>query len=266
MLRDFKRQIRKLLGLPATSDVGELAKLLKPLRRQTEIILGHKISAAVITIPHLAALYEEDLRDLFDYLGLTYLAGHPYWYGNRFCEAAATYAGNGFGLCSNFTDVRRCKIEEQDMPREYVLSITYTRSALTSSMARFGGGFNSQAFERPIVNDFTLGYEARHDNPNEDHYWSRVKDILQKPFVQENNFIPTGPVSRIFVYGECAEEAKFKTVLEEAFGSMLPNNPPIIMNNSLSSPAIGAAEMAMRISAGVGVPKTDIDDGHDNDL
>jgi len=78
MVRDFKRQIRKLFGVPATNDVGELAKLLKPLRRQAESILGPKISAAVITTPHMAALYEEDLRDLFDYLGLTYLAGHPY--------------------------------------------------------------------------------------------------------------------------------------------------------------------------------------------
>jgi len=112
-------------------------------------------------------------------------------------------------------------------------------------MAKFGGGFNSQAFERPIVNDFTLGYEVRHDNPNEDYYWSRVKEVLQKPFLQENKFVPTRPISKIFVYGKCAEEAKFKAVLEEAFGSMLPNNPQIIMKNSLFVPATGAAEMAL---------------------
>lgn len=134
--RDRPRQIargaRKATSLPATSDVDELARLILALRSSLETHLGgHKISGAAVTIPLLAALYQEDLEDAFEYAGLLYIPHYPYWYGSLFHETSAVYVGNGFGLCSNYTDPIGCERERKNplhQPiNENVLSVSYTR-------------------------------------------------------------------------------------------------------------------------------------------
>jgi hypothetical protein len=84
--RQLRRSARKMLGLPASSDVGELAGMINGLRAAVEKYLGRPISAASITIPHLYALYQEDLEDAFEYLGLIYLDSWPYWQGGLLSE------------------------------------------------------------------------------------------------------------------------------------------------------------------------------------
>jgi hypothetical protein len=59
------RDSRKKLGLPASKDVGTLSEVIKALQKDAETFVGQPISAATISIPHLAALYGEDLHDAF---------------------------------------------------------------------------------------------------------------------------------------------------------------------------------------------------------
>jgi hypothetical protein len=70
--KQFVLRAKPQAGLPASPDVGELAKLIAFLRSAVEAYLGgRKISGAVATIPHLAAMYQEDLEDAFEYVDLS---------------------------------------------------------------------------------------------------------------------------------------------------------------------------------------------------
>ncbi len=82
-----------------------MAILIAMLRSAVEKYLGQTISGAAVTLPHLPALYGEDLEDAFEYLGLIHLTSSPYWLAQRYCEPGAVYAGHGFGLCTNYTDI-----------------------------------------------------------------------------------------------------------------------------------------------------------------
>jgi hypothetical protein len=96
------RRLRKLLGFPASSDVGILSRLLDPLREQVEKRLRRKISSAIVT--NLAALYDEDIVDATDYAGLTSLHTKFAGVGSQPHEASMAYAGQCLGLCSSYTD------------------------------------------------------------------------------------------------------------------------------------------------------------------
>ena len=55
------RRIRETIGLPVSTNVGRLSTIIKELRTIVELQLGHEVSAIMITIPSIAALYDEDL-------------------------------------------------------------------------------------------------------------------------------------------------------------------------------------------------------------
>ena len=68
--RQRLRRERKAQGLPASEDVGTLSVMLRALRDAAESYLGHEISSALAATPNLVALYQEDVDDAFEYLGL----------------------------------------------------------------------------------------------------------------------------------------------------------------------------------------------------
>jgi hypothetical protein len=68
--RQMRRRLRKILGFPASRDVGILSRLLDPLREQVEERLGRKVRSAVVTSPNLVALYDEDILDAMEYAGV----------------------------------------------------------------------------------------------------------------------------------------------------------------------------------------------------
>lgn len=60
----------KWLGFPASADVGRLSRLIRPLMEQAQKHLGAKITEGVVTWSRVKALYEEDLLDGMEYVGL----------------------------------------------------------------------------------------------------------------------------------------------------------------------------------------------------
>lgn len=249
--RQVAREARKTVGLPATSDVGELAKLILALRSSVETHLGgRKISGAAVTIPLLAALYQEDLEDAFEYAGLIYIPHYPYWYGGLFYEAGAAYIGNGFGLCSNYTDPVGCDRERRNPPHqpmnENVLSVSYTRGLLTSTWASEGMWFSYPAPEGPVVADLNLGWDKRDENPNEEYYLASVRDAIITPVLEANRYI-LRETNKVLLHGECALNEWFQNLLREAVNGVLPKKPEIFALDPVFSSARGAAEMAKRV-------------------
>lgn len=186
--RKIARGARKATGLPATSDVSEPARLIVALRYSVESHLGRqRIAGAAVTIPLLAALYQENLEDAFEYAGLLYIPHYPYWYGGVFHETGAVYVGNGFGLCSNYTDPVGCDLERKNPPHQPTnqnfVSVSYTRGLLTSTWATEGMWFSYPASEGP-------GWDKRKDNRNNYNSNAPVSPSLPPP-LQNNKRDPT---------------------------------------------------------------------------
>lgn len=203
-----------------------------------------------MTIPLLAALYQEDLEDAFEYAGLIYIPHYPYWYGGLFHETGAVYVGNGFGLCSNYTDPVGCDRERKNPPHqpmnENVLSVSYTRGLLTSTWASEGMWFSYPAPEGPVVADLNLGWDKRNDNPDEEYYWAAVRDAIITPVLEANKYI-SRQTNKVLLHGDCTLIERFQNVLREAVEGVLPNKPEVFAFDPVYSSARGAAEMAKRV-------------------
>ena len=159
MLRQSLRKARETIGLPASPDVGHLAKMLADLRTLVEEQIGEPIESAGAATLNLVALYPEDLQDAFEYVGLRYLT-FPTRYDILYATGAA-YTRYGYGLCSNYTDRIACRQEQVDMPFDVVMAALYTRTALTVSLSVMKSAY--YLFE-PVyrhLTDFSLGYDAR---------------------------------------------------------------------------------------------------------
>lgn len=237
--------------MPASSDVGELAKLITSLRSAVEAHLdGYRISGAVATIPHLAAIYQEDLKDAFEYVGLIYLPSYPYWYGGIFPESGAAYTANGFGLCSNYTDQASCEEEKRNPPNqpshEHILSISYTTGILTSTWSLESMGFSYPGSDEFKLIDLNLGWDKRNENPNDKYYWEAVRDAILTPALKGKSFYHQNP-SKIILHGDCSTDKRFQEVLGEIVNGVLGNTPQIFQMDPVYSAARGAAEMAKRV-------------------
>lgn len=103
MPRKSARLALKSLGLPASYEVGVFARVIQHLRSQLEFDFGISISEAVFTSSHLLALYQDDLEDAAENLGIKDV--DPRWNSKPiFWQTAAAYAGHGLGLCKHWRD------------------------------------------------------------------------------------------------------------------------------------------------------------------
>ncbi|KAJ4418868.1 hypothetical protein N0V82_005315 [Gnomoniopsis sp. IMI 355080] len=235
------RDARKKLGLPSSRDVGVLSDMVQALRDQALLFVGEPIRAATISIPHLAALYGEDLLDAFDYLDLVYLEFFPFNNFRPIHASVAAYAGNGFGFCDDYRNVAACEEEEEEIPAFFSLTVAYTHRSLTASQARLANAYYIR--EEITLEDLNLGYDARHGYSNEDAYWEAVRNVLRYPVVTsaiQRNF------SKVLVYGDAAEIPKFREVLKEVLHEVVEGIPEIVDRQPEVCAAKGVAEMAKR--------------------
>ncbi|KAI1872859.1 uncharacterized protein JN550_003733 [Neoarthrinium moseri] len=231
------RNTRKKLGLPSSRDVGILSNMINDLRDQASISVGEPISAAAISIPHLVALYGEDLHDAFEYLSLVYLEFFPFSNFRPIHASIAAYAGNGLGLCEDYRAIAACEEEELHIPPQFALSVSYTHTSLTTSQAHISNAYYLE--ETPTLRNLRLGYESRH----EESYWEAVRDALQYPVV---NSPVRRNISMVLLFGDTTERPRFREVLEQVIDAVLGGDLDIIGQQPEFSAAIGTAELAKR--------------------
>ncbi|KAI1749153.1 hypothetical protein F4782DRAFT_514754 [Xylaria castorea] len=240
-INDIPRQIWrdtwKRLRLPASRDVGTLGRMIYALREQASNFVGEPVSAAAISIPHLAALYSDDLHDAFEYLSLVYIEFDASWRLQPMRTTLAAYAGNNLGLCRDYRDDVACKEEEQHMRAQYALAVGYTHTSLTTSQAEIVRSY--YLYEVPALENLRLGYDARH----EESYWEMVRDMLRSPvvdsYVQRN-------ISIVLLSGDATEKPRFREVLGRVVNDVLGGQVEIIDQQPEFSAAKGAAELAKR--------------------
>ncbi len=232
---------RKNAGLPASGDMAVLSTMLASLREAVESHLGHCVYSAAATMPHLVALYLEDIHDAFEYLDLQYL-DMPVRYG-RLHETSTAYAGYGFGLCSRYTDLPTCKAQQQAMPDDVVMAVLYTASALTVTLSVIKSAYYLWEPSYRHIEDFDLGSDAKHDNPDETYYWERVRDRLREIIILHQYYERP---SKVLLLGESAHEKQFQRILNEALKGVMDTLPEMYQADAERVAAVGAAEMAKR--------------------
>lgn len=228
-----------MLGLPSSADVSILSNMIRALRDQATNFIGEPIAAAIISVPHLNALYGEDLYDAFEYLSLTYLEFFPFWNMRPYYSSIAAYAGNGLGLCANYRDVLACEEEESRIEAFYALSVSYTHTSLMTSQARVANARYLQ--DIPRLEDLYLGYDTGHERGQS--YWDAVRHMLRSPIL--DSAIPRN-ITMVLVYGDATEEPRFREVLREVVDDVIDGEPAIIDRDPEFSSAKGAAEIAKR--------------------
>ncbi|KAL9619405.1 MAG: hypothetical protein Q9160_006000 [Pyrenula sp. 1 TL-2023] len=209
--RVAKRNARKKIGLPASSDVGVLSRLIKSLRQKAEAEVRIKITSAVITVPHLVALYQDDIKDAFEHVRLEYVEPKKN-YRPLVWETASTYAGYGFGLCKNYSDAEKCAAEEDAMKDQTVFSVHYSRNALSTSLAVIRIAIDLWEPDYRHAENFTLGHDKILKGGKyygkEEEYWTALREHLLLLLVRNSSYQRP---ARVVLTGDMANEKTFIT-------------------------------------------------------
>lgn len=188
------------------------------------------------------AFYEEDLRDACEYAKIDCLT-FPMRYEILY-ETSSAYAGYGFGLCKDPTDKATCKKEQDDMASDVVMSVLFTRTALTVSLSIVESAYYLYEPEARYLLDFDLGFDSplRYKKPRD--YWYAVENQLKKlmvvnPYYQRPD--------KVLLIGDCVADEDFKQSLDRALRSQMETMPLILSDKAEFAAAMGAAELARRL-------------------
>jgi hypothetical protein len=136
--RQPKRGLKKRLGLAASADVKTLSILTKSLLDLLPPTM--QVPSMVISYPPIPALYNEDIVDTTEHLGI------QAQYDSHYCqprEIVAAFAGNGMGLCQHPAERERCYQEGRKMPLYAILHVEYAKHALVLHARHLQTAFDS---------------------------------------------------------------------------------------------------------------------------
>ena len=207
--------------------------MLLALRAGVEEKVGPITSAGVTTM-NLVALYEEDLRDAFEYVSLKYIAFPVGWVGHSLHETSAAYAGYGYGLCTHYkTDPKACMREQYAMCDEVVMAVLYTDTALSVSLSVIRPAYALWEPEYWYLADFDLGYNTYVEVESPEEYWSAVWLKIQQIMIENPGYTPP---SKVLLMGDRTDEREFREILVRVLWEQMGELPEI-----LSEGAVGVA-------------------------
>lgn len=218
-------------------------QLIQDLRQKAEAQLNIHISSAIIAVSHLAALYQDDVKEAFEYVGIEYVEPKAY-FNPVFWENAAANAGYGLGMCEHYTDPEACAEEEKKMPAETILAVHYSKKALMTSLIAMK---MATALWNPEYRqeDFTLCYDAISGGTKEEKYWDAVRDQIQGCMEGHNGQNFKRPV-KIVLTGDMALDETFTRVLNKTVVNVVGKSLPIFSKDPELVVAKGAAEQMRR--------------------
>ena len=200
------------------------------------------IIVAAVTM-HLIALYDEDLHDAFEHIGLKYITfpvgdvGHNILY-----ETSAAFAGYGHGLCSDYKkDPEACKNEQWNMTEHAVMAVVYTNTALSVSLSVIRSAYALWKPPYRYLSDFDLGYQAKLASTAE--YWATLELKLGEILIENPNY---ERLSIVMLMGDRTEESNFREILNKVLNEQMQEPPKVLSKGARGVAADGAAEMAKR--------------------
>lgn len=231
-----------MYSISSPADARALGDMIKDLRAEAEDFLEYRLSSVVGTIVNLEGLNGNTLDAAFEHAGLGIIQLRFFNYPAY--ETMTAYAGNGLGICSDYKNRTACKIERMAMQEIYVLSVLYTRTALTVTPTLMASAHDLYEHPPSKVEDFTLGHDARHQNPDEKYYWEAVKDAIRRAVISDVGL--RKEPSKLLLFGESSTDAHFRAVLNETCQEVFQEQPVWYDNELVYAAARGAAELAKR--------------------
>lgn len=237
MPRQQWRKFRKWLGFPASAEVGIVSALLRDLKDVAEDVLGFEVTSGGASVPWYPAVYDEDIGDAFDYLGVEYL--QIIWY--KFLRTYLTYddmvalAGHNLALCSDIKNASTCW---DGSLRDNYFIVHYSKHEIRMDLiiTYNMGAYDFYPSTRRIP-------ELGSDHIGDAYYWLSLRYQL----LMWEYLLAVYRPSAIILTGESVQEPGFRQcVLEsmiEMFGIAVP---PILDDDPEYVQAKGVAELLRR--------------------
>ncbi|KAL9115234.1 MAG: hypothetical protein Q9227_001028 [Pyrenula ochraceoflavens] len=243
MPRQWKRQVRKRMGQPASTDVGILAELIQSLCGKAESYLGQTITEVLPITPHLTALYDEDLTDALEYLELkSPLKSYPVKYLQT-QESCGAFAGHGLGICKSYSNLTACEEEKSNLPTYRVMILSYTKEAFTASLAVTDQALGTHGFDYMNIEAFDLG-SSYNDGPFDGDYWDGIGYYIQYIWQSDH---AREDVQKVILIGESATDEHFHFVVKETIESLQEETPEILVEDPTFVASRGAAQLHLRL-------------------
>lgn len=240
--RVWLRKLRKMVGLPASYDVGVLGKQIRQIIAALDFdpAMNFEVTEAAISVPHLLALYQDDISDACEYAKIKYLE-LPNLFRPLLWETSPAFAGYGVGLCEHFRDHHKCVEEIQNMTEYKLLTVHYSKKALTTSLTPMTTPFGQWEPDYRHTENFDLGFDELEKGSfsGEDIYWGLVNEELH--VILER--FPSDKPTLIVLTGNAADVPKFREILQTTFE---PSRPFIHRDDVIFAVAKGTAEMYLR--------------------
>ena len=240
--RVLVRRALKKVGLPASTDVGILATVIKNLRAKIEFDLDITVTDAVLATTHLEAIYEDDVEDICENAGFQHVTPKRA-YRPMIYETGAAYGGYGFGWCKHWQNDTQCQKENVELPAISILGVHYSETALTSTLAYIQTPVAPWEGYGHRVENFTLGSDAKTRYEREDDYWNDVKGAILKRMIETPSLRKP---EMIIVTGDMTSDDDFQSVLKDGLEEHLGWVPPIYSGDAAVAAAKGAAELRRR--------------------
>lgn len=237
--RQIARRTRKCIGLPASTHVGVISRILDQLLQLSSATQEFSLREIplIISYPTIYGLYQEDITDAAAYLGVRPAYGQ-HQYQPR--SLVAAYAGHSLGLCESYRNKEACRQEGLQMPVHETLLVEYTEHALLQNASVMREAHDLADRYVDLSPNFHFG---SHNTPERDGAAEIGQAVLQ---LLPKKYRSTGPPKRIIAIitgGEVCEEVveavaeAIKTLGSEV--EMLATEPEHIAVR-------GAAELAWR--------------------
>jgi hypothetical protein len=226
----------KRLGLPASWDVRNIGNQIRAVVEDVEEKTNLCVTDVFIVVPHLQALYQEDIRDAVEWIGLNFLEMKHYFHP-LFLETPAAFAGYGFGLCEHFESIDDCAEDLKNATKINLFTVHYSDAALTTASTPQISAFGVFEPDYRHHENFSLGYAARASMANAETYWQAVHDEL-KLIIRV-----FGDLNLVLLTGDATSVPEFRRELQRAIAA---DNPPVFSNESVFAVAKGAAEVFAR--------------------
>ncbi|KAH7360409.1 hypothetical protein BKA65DRAFT_591473 [Rhexocercosporidium sp. MPI-PUGE-AT-0058] len=243
-LDQASRKLRKLRGLPSTTDIDTLSYFLTRLKYFTSGSLMMPVTRVAISLPEIPNLLSEDWAEVVELSGLEVLRSYKN-YGQPLNDLSAAWAGMGYGLCEHWRDIEKCEEEEELIVPRFALALSFTGDALSVhktwvANAHFTFNIVSETYR-------DLGWESWRINPANTTFW----DSLGKAVVDVATSQPEYVIQDLILLGEFAEEKIFLDAVWKALGDVTGVTKlwePLQVSgfNAEFIAARGAAELAKR--------------------
>jgi hypothetical protein len=196
-------------------------------------------------MPHLPAVYVEDLVDACEQLGIYAIRSSTFMSGDSgqypVTEVNTAHAGMGLGLCDDWRPDVPCtgRIPPIENGGPNILNLLFTDHAIAAYVSPLGGA--SSEFYSVGSSNFSLGLSAQTTFKTTDIYWHHVQGFINGVL---NSIYRGSCLDAAVLHGEHAENDMLRQALVSALEGR--KQPQFYIRNPLFAAARGAAELTDR--------------------